>query len=70
MWWERFMPNSVRFHLEIHSLQEFALFCAIIRHGDALDGDQLAAMVDKLHQASDKLAAAEKADADRRQSTR
>lgn len=65
------MPNNASFHLEIHSLQEFALFCSIIRHGDALDGDQLAALVDKLHQASDKLALAEKADASRgSQSTR
>ena len=49
------------FHLEIDSLEEFAVFCALIR-GEALEEDKLKALVAKLHGASDTLAAAEKAD--------
>ena len=56
------MPN--RFHLEITSLEEFAVFCALIRgEGDVLEEGKLQALVAKLHGASDALAAAEKADA-------
>ena len=53
------MPRT--FHLEIDSLEEFAVFLALVR-GDALEEDQLRALVAKLHGASDALAAAEKAD--------
>ena len=53
------MPRT--FHLEIDSMEEFAVFLALVR-GDALDEDRLKALVARLHGASDALAAAEKAD--------
>jgi hypothetical protein len=54
------MPRT--FHLEIDSLEEFAVFLALVR-GELLEEDRLKALIAKLHAASDSLAAAEKADA-------
>lgn len=50
-----------KFHLSIDSVEEFALFCALIR-GEPLEGDKLKALADKLHESSSALAAAEAAD--------
>jgi hypothetical protein len=46
-----------RFHLEIHGLEEFQAFCAILR-GERVDPAQLHEMTARLSQSTDTLKAA------------
>jgi hypothetical protein len=50
-----------RFHLEVNSIEEFVVLCALIRNEPATE-EQMKALAQRLHAASDKLAAAERAD--------
>jgi hypothetical protein len=48
------------FHIEIRSIEEFALLCALI-HGSALPHGRIHDLIDKLHKASAELRQAEAA---------
>ena len=55
------MPDRVGgFHLEVNSIEEFMVLCALIRH-EPVDEDKLKELVGRLRVASDQLDAATKA---------